>query len=85
MAAKEATLDRQIAEQTRLLLQLKSKRSLWGSECEAAEAPVPAERVEDLHQPATQIEARSPKEGANFEKNGQNGQTEPFTIVESMS
>ena len=31
VAAKEAALERQIAEQTRLLLQLKSKRSLWGS------------------------------------------------------
>ncbi len=35
VAAKEAGLDRQIREQTRLLLQLKSKRSLWGSEPEA--------------------------------------------------
>ncbi len=34
VATREAALDRQIAEQTRLLLQLKSKRSLWGSESE---------------------------------------------------
>jgi hypothetical protein len=40
VAAKEALLERQIAEQTRLLLQLKSKRSLWGRESEAGEAGV---------------------------------------------
>jgi len=38
VAAKEAALERQIAEQTRLLLQLKSKRSLWGRESEAGDA-----------------------------------------------
>ena len=32
VAAKEAALERQITEQTRLLLQLKSKRSVWGLE-----------------------------------------------------
>jgi hypothetical protein len=37
VAAKQAALNRQIAEQIRLLLQLKSKRYLWGSEPEAAE------------------------------------------------
>jgi hypothetical protein len=36
--AKEVALQRQIAEQTRLLLQLKSKRSLWPSQFEAGEA-----------------------------------------------
>jgi len=35
VAAKEAVLERQISEQTRLLTHLKSKRSLWGSEPEA--------------------------------------------------
>jgi hypothetical protein len=40
MAAKQAALNRQIAEQTRLLLQLKSKRSCWGSGSEAGEAAV---------------------------------------------
>jgi len=38
VAAKEAVLERQISEQTRLLTPLKSKRSLWGSEPEAEEA-----------------------------------------------
>ncbi len=38
VAAKEAALERQIAEQIRLLLQLKSKRSLWAAESEAGEA-----------------------------------------------
>jgi len=35
--AREAVLERQMTEHTRLLLQLKSKRSLWGSDSEAAE------------------------------------------------
>ncbi len=34
VSAKEAALERQIADHTRLLLQLKSKRSLWAAECE---------------------------------------------------
>ena len=38
VAAKEAVLEQQISEQTRLLTHLKSKRSLWGSEPEAEEA-----------------------------------------------
>jgi hypothetical protein len=38
VAAKEAVLERQISEQTRLLTHLKSKRSLWGLEPEAEEA-----------------------------------------------
>jgi hypothetical protein len=38
LAAREAALDRQIAEQTRLLVLLKSKRALWGSESDAGEA-----------------------------------------------
>jgi hypothetical protein len=37
VATKEAVLERQIAEQTRLLTHLKSKRSLWGSDPEAEE------------------------------------------------
>jgi hypothetical protein len=37
VGTREAALDRQIAEQTRLLLQLKSKRYLWGSESETGE------------------------------------------------
>jgi hypothetical protein len=40
VAAKEALLERQIAEHTRLLLQLKSKRPLWGRESDAGEAGV---------------------------------------------
>jgi hypothetical protein len=32
---REAALDRQIADQTRLLLQLESKRSLWGADSKA--------------------------------------------------
>ena len=42
-AAKQAALNRQIAEQIRLLLQLKSKRSLWGSESEAEEPAASAD------------------------------------------
>jgi len=38
VAAKEAALQRQIAEQTRLLLQLKSKRSLWPAQFQGVEA-----------------------------------------------
>jgi hypothetical protein len=38
VAPKEAALERQIAEQTRLLLQLKTKRSQWGSRPEAESA-----------------------------------------------
>ncbi len=38
LAAKEAALQRQIADQTKLLLQLKSKRSLWAPQFEAVEA-----------------------------------------------
>ena len=42
---REAALDRQIADQTRLLLQLKSKRSLWEVESEAeADGSDPASR-----------------------------------------
>jgi len=37
LAAREAALDRQIAEQARLLIQLKSKRALWANEPEASE------------------------------------------------
>jgi len=38
VAAKEAMLERQFNEQTRLLTHLKSKRSLWSLEPEAEEA-----------------------------------------------
>ncbi|MGO9274540.1 MAG: hypothetical protein ACLQOO_30640 [Terriglobia bacterium] len=42
LQAREAALDRQITEQARLLLQLKSKRSLWAPQPEAGEAAGPA-------------------------------------------
>ena len=42
LQARETALDRQIAEQSRLLLQLKSKRSLWALQREADEAAGPA-------------------------------------------
>ncbi len=86
VASKEATLDRQIAEQTRLLLQLKSKRSLWGSESQTSQGSIPADQtVEDSRQSTVQGEGSSLGEGASAGENGQNGQTKPLEGVESMT
>jgi hypothetical protein len=48
VTAKEAALERQIVEQTRLLLQLKSKRSLFGPGSDAAEAEARGEQIEQM-------------------------------------
>ncbi len=88
VAAKEAALERQIAEQTRLLLSLKSKRSLWAEESEVegessgagpasgTDPDVPAGN----DAPESSLEGRAPlgPTGAAEQKNAQNGQRKPL-------
>ncbi len=86
VAAKEVALDRQIAEQTRLLLQLKSKRRLWASDSEAGEASASADQArESLPRAITQGEGMGSSQGVSGEKNGPNGPTKPSCDVESTT
>jgi hypothetical protein len=86
VAAKETALERQIAEQTRLLLQLKSKRSLWGEgsaaeEAEASEGGLRAHaettRERTSLEAGTQGGPNGTAHEAKHEKRGQNAQTKP--------
>jgi len=84
VAAKEAALERQIAEQTRLLLHLKSKRSLWGVESEAEEAGTPggevvADAPRNDAEPTsgnTHVPPRKDNSQDTIAKNGVTGSTE---------
>jgi hypothetical protein len=78
VAAKEAALERQITEQTRLLTHLKSKRTLWGEEIEAAEPSVSGDQTFQNAQDDGG-RASAPKKG------GENGQTKPSCDVESRT
>jgi hypothetical protein len=80
VAAKEATLQRQIAEQTRLLLQLKSKRSLWPSQFEAgaaADATGTTAQSEDASQGKGSRGDETVAGGPVAAENFQEGQTKP--------
>jgi len=70
VAAKQTELERQIAEQTRLLLQLKSKRSLWPAQFEAGEAAA-GTGAEDGAQAGTIVQSGNGSEG----KASQGGET----------
>jgi len=94
-AAKEAMLERQIGEQTRLLLQLKSKHPLWPAQFEAAEAGV-GPREGTVAQSASGASGKSPKEkdskdeetvagGPTEAEYVQKGQTKPPGHAESTT
>ena len=86
VASREAALDRQIAEQTRLLLQLKSKRSLWGSESEDGEAAAPVEQTAQSSQETiAEGKGTGSTEGTGSEENGQKGQSKPLDGLESTT
>ena len=71
IAVKEALLQKQIADQTRLLLQLKSKRSLWPAQFEMLETGEAGKSAE--------AGARSGSDGADAaqKQNKQNGEPSP--------
>jgi len=91
LVAREAALDLQIAEQARLLLQLKSKRYLRAPQPEAGEAASPA--VAPTTGPATREQARprgsrgeeSGAPGAVIAKPPQNGPANPIGSLESTA
>jgi len=99
LSAKEAVLERQIAEQTRLLLQLKSKRSLWPSQFEAGEATAGARagiQAGTVAQSENGSNGKGSKEkdsrgeetvagGQTEAENVQKGQTKPPGHVESIT
>jgi len=94
VAPKEAALERQIAEQTRLLLSLKSKRTLWAEEsevegessgagpgsCAEQDAPAGNDAVESNREGRAPV---GPTSATAEKKTGQNGQTNPTCAEES--
>ena len=100
LVAREAALDRQIAEQARLLLQLKSKRFLWAPQPEAGEAavgqavaagtgpvtgPATAPVTGEQARPAGGEGEEFVASGAVIAKRRQNGEAKPIGTVESTT
>jgi hypothetical protein len=98
VAAKEAALERQIAEQIRLLLQLKSKRSLWPSQFEAGETAAgggAGAQAGTVAQSEDGSQGKGPQENGKGNEtvagdpvaaeNAQKGQSKPSGSVESAT
>jgi hypothetical protein len=79
VAAREAALERQMAEQTRLLLQLKAKRSVWES---ASLSPTAVQGGTETTVEKGSLEA---EKLPNTEENGPQQRTKPPGGLESMT
>ena len=86
VAAKETALERQIAEQARLLLQMKSKRSLWPSQPEAGEGAAGSGTAARSGEKQTGTQGdEGAAVGAVVAENAQKGQTKPSGTAESTT